>query len=123
MSSTQKAFAQIPNKIKYLRALDDEGATVLIMSGPTSSIMTDAEFSAAIGDSAQIAGALLKDLGREVVLFEAATGLYTAKYRAVQIVDGADTEGVPADWEVVKYVKVWDASGAGVYVVRTGPGA
>jgi hypothetical protein len=77
-----------------------------------------------------ISGNLLKDLGRQVVLYDNSvpaavspgpTSQYArvAVWRQVQVQNGASTEGVGLPGDVV-WVKTWSASGTDVYVVRTG---
>ena len=122
MSSTQKSYAQIPYEVKGLRALS--GATAFEVDAGVSlksQMMAVADFSAVTTAGVDVSGLLLKDLGRFVITYDPATSAYIAKYRAVQVVAGADTEGVPADYPIALYVKVWSADGAGVKVVRTGP--
>lgn len=124
MSSAQKSFAQINVRGKFLKA-----------------ITTAVEFNIASSDSIQsqgsadisiirtgASGQLYKDLGREVVVFDtlAAGAMKLAVYRQVQLVAGVSSEGVPVG-DVAPttqadavYVKVWDARGIEVGVVRTG---
>ena len=65
-------------------------------------------------------GALLKDLGRQIVVYSDSLpgSLHTAVYRQVLLVDGATSEGVGS--QAPFYVKVFSAAGTGVGVVRTG---
>jgi hypothetical protein len=62
-------------------------------------------------------------MGRQITIYDDTTSAHVAIYREVQVVNGADTEGVggssPA-WGSNYFVKVWSANGLGVAVVRTG---
>lgn len=122
MSSAQKSFAQINVRGKFLKALS-----------------TPLEYSFASADSVQAvdeptgvvnqtSGQLYKDLGREIVRYSTlgAGAIKLAVYRQVQRVAGVGSEGVPVG-DVAPttqadaiYVKVWDAAGTDVSVVRTG---
>jgi len=141
MSSTLRTVAQIPPRIKYLVA-------VAATSDASDNILSDLCYSftcpvgtfseslitstaaaavplASITQDNLALGDLYKDLGRQLVIYDAATDAHLIIYREVQIVDddAAGTEGVPIDYPTARYVRVWAASGAGVRVARTGPGA
>ena len=139
MSSTLRTVAQIPPRIKYLVAvatgadgsdniLDDSCVAFTCDSGaflessviPHTSPAIAAAAATGVGYST---GDMFKDLGRQLVIYDASTKLHRVIYRQVQRVDGADTEGVPGDYDEPLFVRVWAASGAGVRVARTGPGA
>lgn len=120
MSSSQKSFAQINVRGKFLKALST--ATEFSFASPDS-VQDVAEPQGTTGTSGQ----LYKDLGREIVRYDtlAAGAMKLAVYRQVQKVAGSGSEGVPAsDIPITSataiYVKVWDAAGTGVSVVRTG---
>lgn len=141
MSSTLRTVAQIPPRIKYLVAVaDTSDASANILSdlcysftcpaGTFSESLISNTAAAAIPIASLTAddfavGDLYKDLGRQLVIYDATTDAHLIIYRAVQIVDddGAGDEGVPPTYPTVRYVRVWAASGAGVRVARTGPGA
>jgi hypothetical protein len=141
MSSTLRTVAQIPARIKYLVALQTTGdASDNILSDKcyaftcpegtfTESLITNTAAAAiSLSDITEYdltTGQLFKDLGRQVVIYDAATDAHLVIYRQVQLVndDATGCEGVPADYPVAHYVRVWAASGAGVRVARTGPGA
>ncbi len=114
MSSAQKSFAQISIRGKFLKALSTASEFTFASSDSVQSV---AEPSPATGASGQ----LYKDLGREIVRYDtlAAGAIKLAVYRQVQKVAGVASEGVPAS-DAAIYVKIWDAAGAGVGVVRTG---
>lgn len=131
-----RTVAQIPARVKYLVAVA-EGAT------NTSNILdvscfaftcSEGRFPESLISSADVsivginpegisAGDLFKDLGRQLVVCDAATDLHTVVYREVQRVNGAGVEGVPSTYSTALFVRVWAASGLGVRVARTGPGA
>jgi hypothetical protein len=114
-----QAPAHSPARAKFFLTLAETN-TVVIYAPPVESVIESGAFNAAVTAGAYIPQyALLKDTGREIVVYDAATGLHTYKFRQVQIVNGANTEGVGAD--AGPYVQVWAANGsAGVTVVRTG---
>ncbi len=131
-----RTYAQIPARAKYFLYNDgiDVPGTV-----PTTSIFTLPEGSyadltsmatatavnAVVGIVTGVAPAtnILKDMGRQITIYDPTTHLHLAVYRQVQVVDGIATEGVggsaPA-WGSNYFVKVWSADGQGVAVIRTG---
>ena len=140
MSSVTSSFAQRDKNTKFLIvvasdisgyvvdglysviASDELGGTATFdLSGATSLIESGTNLSV---------GTLLKDLGRQITIVSAANNLVRSVYRQVQVVNGADSEGVggaaePATASTAAiyncfYVKVFDSAGAGVRVVRTG---
>jgi hypothetical protein len=119
MSAIHKSPSQIGAREKYLKALST--ATEYTLSAEPAAIMTVSEWldisSADTGDS----GALYRDMGRRVRVVNA-DGLAIAEYTRAQIVNGIDTEGVPADASYgIVYIKTFDAnSPSSVGVVRTG---
>jgi hypothetical protein len=142
MSSTLRTVAQIPPRIKYLVAVaatSNASANILAdtcysftcAAGTFSKSLISTTEAAAIPSNANVtaddfaAGDLYKDLGRQLVIYDATTDAHLIIYRAVQIVDddAAGHEGVPPTYPTARYVRVWAASGAGVRVARTGPGA
>jgi len=141
MSSTLRTVAQIPPRIKYLVAVaatSDCSANILAdtcysftcAAGTFSESLISNTAAAAIPIASLTkddfaAGDLYKDLGRQLVIYDATTDAHLIIYRAVQIVDDdvAGDEGVPPTYPTARYVRVWAASGAGVRVARTGPGA
>jgi hypothetical protein len=141
MSSTLRTVAQIPPRIKYLVAVaatSDGSANILAdtcysftcAAGTFSESLISNTAAAAVPIASLTAdnfatGDLYKDLGRQLVIYDATTDAHLIIYRAVQIVDddAAGDEGVPPTYPTARYVRVWAASGAGVRVARTGPGA
>jgi hypothetical protein len=135
MTSLLRTYAQIPARVKYFLWLNNEPNT--------SAIPAASAFQLTAGDYATIssmstAGAidpvstnpfgdvapgLLKDMGRQITIYDASTSAHRAIYREVQIVDGVGSEGVGGSapgWNSTYFVKVWSADGMGVEVVRTG---
>lgn len=148
MTSVMSSFSQIPVRAKYLLGIPgitiqtsatvpsscsgfslDPGAFLSL-----SSVTTDADISGgglsftplAVSD---ISGALFKDMGRQLTIYDPAspTSNHIAVFRQVQRVLGSGSEGVGSSAPVVPetylanlYVKVWSADGSGVAVVRTG---
>ncbi len=116
-----KSFAQINVRGKFLRALS---TPVEFTFTSSDSVQAVQEPSGSNGTPNQ----LYKDLGREIVRYDtlAAGAIKLAVYRQVQKVAGVASEGVPAGdiapttQADAVYVKVWDAAGSGVGVVRTG---
>jgi len=139
MSSTLRMVAQIPSRIKYLAAvaagsttnIDPTNASCFGLQFTTLSAIPSESLVAytsgdTYGDSTGFdyaAGDLMKDLGRQLVFYDADTKEHLAIFRQVQLVRGAAEEGVPATYPVATFVKVWSAAGTGVRVARTGPGA
>lgn len=135
MSSTLRSVAQIPARIKYLVGIIDVTDTSdNILADECSAFSTVLDLDtmipysglplsvAATGETFN-AGDLLKDLGRQVIVYDAATGAHLVVYRQVQRVNGAGNEGVPPGYDVPLYVRVWADNGQGVRVARVGPGA
>jgi hypothetical protein len=145
MSTQLRRFAQAPAhspaRAKFFLVLADisgagapaAGDSVIRFIGTDfQSAMSETAFDAQFDGGAGITlttNTVLKDLGREVVVYsdvDPSNHLY--KYRQVQIVSGAGSEGVfdsaattaPNPWQSNIFVLVWSASGAGVSVARTG---
>lgn len=135
MASALRSYAQIPARVKYfLWGLGDEVTDEPV---PTTSIfilpvgayaeLTSMATAAEVGNVANTditpEQSLLKDMGRQITIYDPANNLHLAIYREVQVVNGAGSEGVGGsnpEWQSNYFVKVWDAAGAGVNVVRTG---
>ena len=111
MSSVTSSFAQIAGRTKFFLASADvsgyefDGLSTIKTTDLTPTVNIDGPI-------------LLKDLGRQIVVVNATTGLHEKTYRQIQIMDGATSEGVGSAAPV--YVLVSSASGTGVKVVRTG---
>jgi hypothetical protein len=134
MSSVLRHTDTIPAQIRYFLTTDSYAApqspgeadtgdsTLVFIDGYPGAIIEEGSVPA--NYVSFDAGVLLKDLGRSVILTNAA-GAHLARYRQVQRVNGATTEGVgPAIGLDGPYgcffVKVWSADGTGVLVARTG---
>jgi hypothetical protein len=142
MSSTLRTVAQIPPRIKYLTAVTtapNTGTNIIADDCYAFTCHEDA-FSESVVPSGSNASGLtftirdyvargyatgeyFKDLGRQLVIYDATTKLHLAIFRQVQVVNGDGTEGVGAEGATPIFVKVWSASGGGVRVARIGPGA
>jgi hypothetical protein len=133
MSSLLRRIQETPARVRYFLALETyppsepEGAAgiddpTLVFETYPGSILLENTVVAAYVPLTQ--HELLKDLGRQITIVNAA-GQHIAKFREVQRVNGADTEGVgPATGGDgpfgTFFVKVWSADGQNVLVVRTG---
>ena len=125
MSSATSAYAQIASPVKFFLVTAGANITGYVIDGLQSVTSKDPSVAAPTGlytATASIdATSLLKDLGRQIVYYNSAIpgSPVTAVYRQVIEMNGATTEGYvlpPAPF----YVKVFDAAGSGVRVVRTG---
>lgn len=131
-----RAYAQIPARAKYFMyaAGTDVSGNVPATSiftlpvgsyADLTSMATATEVNAIPGFVTDVTPAtgLLKDMGRQITIYDPTTRLHVAVYRQVQVVDGIASEGVggstPA-WGSNYFVKVWAADGLGVAVIRTG---
>lgn len=124
-----QAPAHSPARAKFFlayAALNDGGDTAgdnivyLSTTGSFESAMSLTDFSAQLTTGVTIAAnSLLRDLGREVVVYaDANPNEHLYKYRQVIPVNGPTTEGVGDT--TCPYVLVWSADGNNVNVVRTG---
>lgn len=124
MSSATSAYAQIARPVKFFLVTAGADISGWVVNGLQSVTTLDPAASSANRDGVVTdinATTLLKDLGRQIVVYaDTVPGSpVTAVYRQVIEMSGATTEGnvlPPAPF----YVKVFDAAGAGVRVVRTG---
>lgn len=135
MSSTLRTVAQIPARIKYLLAIatvDTASDTLTAdncfgfscaVTNIPSTTLTTATTVASSSQWDYVAGDLMKDLGRQLVIYDATTNQHLAVFRQVQLISGVGVEGVPDNYPIAYFVKVWSASGNGVGVARTSPGA
>lgn len=131
MSSIIRRIAQIPTRTKYLLVVasdlsenDAADSPAFVLDGAWPVTMgTIAMPASALNDVATArpltAGALYRDMGRQIIVASDAAGApHLAHYRAAQLVNGADSEGVGAFSEI--YIRVWAADGQNVAVARTG---
>jgi hypothetical protein len=111
MSSIIRTTAQIANRVKYFIGFLPTTYFEPIQGSTFNSIMTVSAFTAA---TTQDEGSLespyiYKDMGAEVVTIDSMSR-YVARYRLVQRVNGALTEGVPNDYvHDTYYIRVWAA--------------
>lgn len=135
MSSVLRSHDLIPPQIRFFLAtesydppeptgfIDPGDSAITFPNGYPGTIVV--EESMTVNYVAFSQGALLRDLGRTVVVVDSANR-HIALYREVQRVNGASTEGVGGPVDPLDsaygcfFVKVWSADGQGVYVVRTG---
>ena len=144
MSSVLRTFSQIPVRAKYLMVAAASaavsgvdicanqvsaftlapGAFLTVTSVATVAEVEDVAVTgyAIVTDISGTNGALYKDLGRQITIYDPADHAHLAVFRQVQAIDGIETEGVcaAADRCAQTFVKVWGADGLGVVVVRTG---
>lgn len=135
MSANLRTVAQIPARVKYLVAAaagtsgsdpltaDDTFAFSCAEGVITSSLISSAALPAGTTNESYAVGDLFKDLGRQVTIYDDTSKLHLVTYRQVQRINGAGSEGVATTYGTAFFVRVWAASGAGVRVARTGPGA
>jgi hypothetical protein len=126
MSSATSAYAQIARPVKFFLVTTGADISGWVVDDLRTVTTLDPAASAANRDGVVTgvsASDLLKDLGRQIVVYSATIpgSPVTAIYRQVLLMDpsAATTEGYvlpPAPF----YVKVFDSAGAGVRVVRTG---
>ena len=114
MTSRVRAPSQIDSRVGYLRGLAT-GATYLI-ANPSAIYRTSATNEITTQSAEIAAGRLYRDMGKTVTRVNAA-GLAIERYRLVQRVNNAGTEGVQNS---TVYIKVWAADGADVVVARLG---
>ena len=142
MTSQLRSPSQIGVREKYLIAVADvsagegvaaggvsaftltSGAYLMVSSVATANDVTTGTGFAervAAGGKAIAAGELFRDMGRSITVVDA-NGNHLALYRNVQLVSGADTEGVPSDaaYSANIYVRVWAADGLHIGVARLG---
>lgn len=138
MTSVLRAHPQIPVRVKNMMAV----APAVIPEGYTSPLELSA-FTMPVGSFIQVssvatadritevgytpfdiplAGTLFKDMGRQITVYDPVDYKHLALYRQVQLVSGAETEGVCSDASYCAniFVKVWSADGLGVVIARTG---
>jgi hypothetical protein len=134
MSSATSSFAQKSGRSKFLVAIfasensstNTWGSAVTLPTSVTipKSIFTRTEFNALDADSYSFsAGALFKDLGREIVVVDDDNSLHRNVFRECMLVSGASSEGISSNEDDVRiFVKVYSSNGnyQTVVVARTG---
>ena len=126
MSSVLRAPSQIPVRSKFLiatansaRGNDDATSSAIALNadGMFESIMTAADVNTNFGAASFSAGALFRDLGRQVMIVDAA-GAHVALFREAMPQATADAEGAALSGSV--WLRVWAAAGDAVRVARLG---
>jgi hypothetical protein len=125
MSSATSSYAQIAGRSKFLLVVGISGEnsiTGYIVDGLRTVTTLDPSVNSPANRSGIVedvqAGQLLKDLGRQIVVYSLPGSPHTAVYRQVLQLANDQAEGVGSQEPF--YVKVYDADGLGVGVVRTG---
>lgn len=122
MTSVLSSYRQIDARVKFFY---DLGAIIYNFTDPTSRVQVESaagsEVPAGTVAMPSVTSSLLKDLGREVHVFNktGSGAVKVAIWRQVQPQNGVATEGVPVG-NVVYWVKTWSAALADVQVVRVG---
>ena len=120
-----RAPSQIPIRAKFLIATtasvsgqSDAESSVLSLTGGFDSIMLAADVNSNFAATTFSAGALFRDLGRQVMVVDAA-GAHLALYREAMPQANAAAEGIATIGGSV-WLRVWAADGAAVRVARLG---
>ena len=107
-------LGQVDPNIKFLKAL----ATTTVYT-PTKTItanMSSTTFLATTTTSTYPSGTIFRDMGKRTVTYNTSSQ-EVAKYILVQPQIGAATEGVPTNYDSLKfYVQVWASSDSGTAV-------
>lgn len=111
MSSIHRAASQIESRVAFFIAL---GSGQLYTIANAAAVMPAATLP--VQGASISAGNLYRDMGKTVVILDA-SGLAAKRYRLVQRVNGADTEGVDA---AAEYALVWAADGTAPVLARLG---
>lgn len=115
MTSVLRSLSQIPVRSKFLVAFAADVSGSSAFAGEWMGSVIDA----VVGTTVNFAqGALFRDLGREMMLVDAA-GAHLALYREAMPQDNADAEGA-ALGDASVWLRVWAADGTGVRVARLG---
>jgi hypothetical protein len=131
MSSILRAPSQIPVRTKYFLVVASDVSANEAADSPAFTL--DGHWPVTVGTIAMpashvndnataqpvTAGALYRDMGRQIIVADE-DGVHLAHYRAAQLVNGAESEGVEGPPFSEIYLRVWGADGANVQVVRTG---
>jgi hypothetical protein len=119
MSSVTRSLSQIPVRSKFLVAIADDvcGNTIEECSAFSGEWLGSVVESVSGSVYSYSAGNLFRDLGRQMMIADAATGAHIALYREALPQGDADTEGVSA---APVWLRVWAANGVAVHVARLG---
>ena len=111
MTSVQRSFAQIGERIKFLIAIQGTEYFYPVEDATRTAVMTEAGFLAAThGGPPGASSSLYRDLGESVTTcIPGPGGLHLNIYRLVQRMNGPQTEGVSGDEYDIFYVRTWSA--------------
>jgi len=108
MTSILTTSGQIDSTIQFLKALAT--TTVYTPTGTITSNLSSTSFSAATSTSTYPSGTVFRDMGKRSVTYNTSNQA-VAKYILVQPQIGAATEGVPGNYDTLRfYVQVWAAA-------------
>ena len=115
MTSALRRYSLINARIQNYVALADCTGWTLNSGASCSSLMELTAFKAAFAssDAALVNGNLLKDLGRQITVYDATTtgvvgSPHVAVFRQVMLLNGADQEGIPPSGSpAIFYICVW----------------
>ena len=126
MSAVIREVSQIGVRNKYYLAITSTTYYLPDEDYKFSAIMKDVDFNNHTSDESIGGGGgsstQYRDLGKQVITVDS-NNRHVAKYRLVQRVRGAASEGVYNDWEYDSYyIRVWAADPVNypITVVRTG---
>ena len=109
MTSVQRSFAQIGERIKFLIAIQGTEYFYPVEDATRTAVMTEAGFLAAThGGPPGASSSFYRDLGESVTTCIPG-GLHLNIYRIVQRMNGPQTEGVSGDEYDIFYVRTWSA--------------
>lgn len=114
MTSMLTMLGQVDPNIKFLKAL----ATTMVYTptGTITSNLPSATFLATTTTSTYPSGTIFRDMGKRTITYTT-NKQEVAKYILVQPQIGAATEGVPTNYDSLKfYVQVWASSDSGTAV-------
>jgi len=98
MSSATSSFAQVSRRTKFLLTVADISGYVIDGLNSTMATSVELESFTALSKVSILPNTLLKDLGRQIVLYDDETAgtksPHIATFRQVQLVKGDLTEGV-----------------------------
>ena len=126
MSSLLNTYDQIGKRIQYFISVASTTIYTVNSGASVSSLMTTAEFTAATSSNTKTSGTIYRDTGKIITIYDS-EGQHVVRYAKVQEVNGADTEGVPGNYNTNGsfYIPVWSAYPGitAIKVARFGAGA
>ena len=117
MTSLLATRSQISARTQFLKAIGSATQFTANSNATIESMMTETAWSAATTSAAGTANRLYRDMGKRVTVVNPVTGIESARYAQVQIVDGSGSEGVPAVYTTRLFVRTWSADGSSVVSV------